>query len=210
MSDVCELGTARLDDETGTLFVQCKGAAVAEDGTAPDFGEVPFMCALGVTSRPYPKTEEGAAEGILADDVPGMDAALIGARDIRTAGIVGNLADGDTVLHSTGPQQAAQVLCKEKRRQTVMRSKDERGKDIVVSIDGKGEQIMIAGFGFAIEMSRTNGIVLGDGPAALQIKDGVISMTGTIVLGGRVQTLPVLAGLSGPAGAATPGVFVGV
>ena len=78
------------------------------DTDAPVF-DVMMPCALGLTAKPYPATAEGYVEAVLEDEVDGLDGLVIGARDLRTAKIVGNLKDGDTCLHSTGPQQAAQV-----------------------------------------------------------------------------------------------------
>ena len=213
MSDVCELGAARLDDETGALFVQCKGAPVSEDGTAPDFGETPMMCALGLTALPYQATEEGSAEGIVADDVPGMDGAVVAARDIRTAKVIGNGEGGDTFLHSTGPEQASQVMLKEKKRQAVLRTKDTRGKDMVVVLDGKNDKVQIAALGAIIEITRENGTVLTSetGGASIQLKGDLAIITGTVVLGGRKPVAPVHSGVgAGATSIPTPGVFIGV
>lgn len=217
--DFCDLGAAQVDAATGTLTAQCKGGAVSAD-SAPDYGQAPFMCALGLTAMPYPATDEGSAEAIIARDIPGLDGVVVGARDVRTAGIVGKLAPGDTVVHSTGPQQAAMTLYKEKKRQVVHRTIDKLGKDMVSMLDGVNEKATIAAFGYIVEISRENGITIGDSGAMLQIKDGMGCLTGTWLLGGRspignllysVGGIPVVGGAAGGGtGTPAPGIFVGI
>lgn len=211
MADLVDAGAAKLDESTGALLVQCKGAAVSPEGDAPDYGDAPWFACLGVTAVPYPADENGGAQFIVSDDVPGVDGAVIGGRDTRSAKIVGNLKPGDTCVHSTGPQQAAQLQLKEEKRQAVLVSKDTRGQTIVVSIDGKNDQINITGFEHTLEISREQGIVITDGGAGIQIKNGVVSIWGTVVLGGRTPFAPVHAGVGvGSTSVPSPGVFVGV
>jgi len=206
----CDLGPGALDED-GNLLVQCKDAPVSEDGTAPDFGDTPIMCALGLTAMPFPATEEGSAEAIVADDLPGVDGVVIGARDVRTANIVGNLKPGDTVLHSTGPEQAAQIQLKEEKRQVVARTKDTRGKDMAVVVDGKNDKVSVTAMGMLIEMSRDNGVnVVGTGGAGIQLVDGKVIFTGQVFFQrtplGSVLVAPNPA--SPPAGSVpVPGVF---
>lgn len=211
MIDICDMGAASLDPQTNALLAQCKGAPLSEDDSdATDYGAAPLMCALGVTAVPYPRTPEGAAEGLVVTDVPGVDGVVIGARDTRTAGIVGNLKPGDTAVHSTGPQQAAQLLLKEEKRQAVLATKGTDGKQLLLLLDGNADKATLAAFGAVFEISKEQGIVMADatGKAGIQIKDGVVSIFGTqVVLGGRTPALPVLAGT--PPGAPVPGVFIG-
>ncbi len=215
--DLVELGAATLSPTTNALAVQCKAASLSdEDGDAPDYGDVMFACALGLAAMPYPATADGAAEAIVATDVPGLDGVMVGARDTRTAKIYGNLKPGDTALHSTGPQMAAQVQCKEEKRQVCMVTKDTAGKTMIALLDGAGDKVQISGFGLMFEMSKEQGIVLSSGGATLQIKDGVISLAGQVVLGGRtpvgyVQFSPSLTPVVGVTGGCSPspGVFVG-
>lgn len=207
--EFCDVGASRLDKSTGALLVQCKSAPVAEDGTAPDYGAAPYFCGLGEVAIPWPADDDGSAEAIIATDVPGMDGAVVGMRDVRIADIVGNMEPGDKASFSVGPQKSAMSLYRERKRQVLHRTKDSRGKDVVILMDGTNDKVQIAAFGLAFEMSREQGFVMSDGGATIQVKGGVIALTGTVVLGGRNPTLPVLAGASGPAGVATPGVFVG-
>lgn len=198
MSNIVELGASDLDQNTGALTAQCKGVALGEDeDDAPDYGPVMVASCLGISARHYPRTDEGSAEGVILDDVPGLDAVVVGARDLRSAKIVGNLKPGDTVLHSTGPQQAAQVQCKEEKRQVANVTKDSRGKTMINILDGAGDQWVVSGFGMSIEMSREQGIVMTTGKATIQItKGGQIVFDGEI-LHGRAPN-PALRFMLGP------------
>lgn len=213
MTALCTLGRSKLDPDSNVLLVQCKDTPLSEDESdAPDFGEAADMSCLGVTARPYPADEDGNAEGVVLDDVPGIDGVLVGARDTRSASIVGTLAEGDTVLHSTGPQTASAVYCKEAKRQTVMRTKDTQDKDAVIMLDGVNDKAAIAAFGMSVQVSRSDGIVLTDGTAAIQIKDGIVSITGKVVWGGRNVLGSVYGGPPGTPAASLvpiPGVFYG-
>ena len=209
MAELVDAGAAKLDPKTGALLVQCKAAPVSEEGDAPDYGDAPVFACLGVTSMPYPADENGGAQLVVADDIPGVDGAVIGGRDTRSAKIVGNLKPGDTVVHSTGPKQAAQLQLKEGKRQAVLASKDTRGQTMVAMLDGVNDKVQIAAFGHIVEVSRENGICLvaDGGGAGIQISGSIVSIFGTVVLGGRTPTAPVLAG--SPPGVPSPGVFVG-
>lgn len=216
--EYCDMGAASLD-ANGVLLVQCKGAAVDAAGTAaPDFGRVPVMCALGLTAMQYPSDAKGSAECLVATGVGGLDGVVIAACDTRTASIVGALKPGDTVLHSTGPQQAAQVQLKEEKRQAVVRTVDTRGKDAVLIIDGLADKLTIAAFGHVLEMSRDNGIALTEkGGASLILKDGRAALIGAqVTLGGPNAVAPLVGCVppavpAGPAtqGVPTPGIFYG-
>ncbi len=80
------------------------------------FGECQVFQSLGISSLPYQKDENGFAECLVMRNVGGRDAVCLGARDTRSAKIVGNLKPGDTVVHSTGPSEAAQLQLKEEKR----------------------------------------------------------------------------------------------
>lgn len=205
--ELVDLGASKRDPVTNAALVQCKGSGKDTDD-APDYGNVPMFQCLGLTAFPYPADEKGGAQGILSE-VEGLDGVIVGARDTRSAKVVGNGEPGDTILHATGPEQAAQVQLKEKKRQAVLVSKDSRGETMALVLDGKNDKVQIAAFGMMFEMSRDNGFVVTDGEGGtLQIKGGAIMLTGQIVLGGRVPSSPVLSG--SPPGVPTPGVFVGL
>lgn len=211
MAELVDLGAATLDPKTKAPLFQCKGAPLSSNGDAPDYGATPLLQCLGVTTMPYPADENGGAQGVMVD-VEGLDGVLVGARDTRTAAIVGNLKPGDCCVHSVGPEQAAQLQLKEEKRQAVLVSKDTQGKTMVIAMDGKNDKITIAGFGCAFEMSRENGIVLTDetGAAVLQLKGGQAILCGnSTVLGGRTPIATIVAGTGGPAAVAVPGLFAG-
>lgn len=217
-TDIGILGASRLTD-SGALVVTVVNP-VGDDPEKPDevetFGEVDFFNALGVTAYPYPASADGHAETLCTRHVGGSDGVAHGGRDTRTAKVYGTLAPGDTALHSTGPQQAAQVLCKEETRTVAAATKGTDGKNIVLVLNGEKDKIQIAGFGLAFEMSREQGIVLSDGAATLQIKDGVIMLSGQVVLGGRTPIAAMAACAPGNlppgpvnTGVPTLGVFYG-
>lgn len=185
---------------------------LTDDSDTEPFGDVPLMQALGLSSAPWPASPEGHCEGVVLGPIGGRDAVCVGARDTRTAAIIGNLAPGDTVVHSTGPQQAAQLQLKEAKRQAILSTKTTDGKTAVCGLDGLNNKFVTAIFGYMFEISEANGICLTDatGNAGIQIKDGTVSVFGTVVLGGRVPLAPVHSGVgAGPTSIPTPGVFVG-
>jgi hypothetical protein len=210
MSDWCTLGSSSLDESTNSLLVQCKAAALGSD-EAPDYGDTPIACALGVTARPAPADDRGAAEALVDTGVPGLDGVVTAARDTRSADVVANLGPGETALHSTGKDFDSRVFCKDQILALVI------GDDLVMVMDRKEKKISIAGFGLAFEMSEKQGIVLSDGGAGIQIKDGTVSITGQVVLGGRSPVgfihyspaaVPVVGGVGGTS-LPSPGVFIG-
>lgn len=208
-ADVVVLGATELVD--GVPVVQARVALSALETDSEDFGRVDVMQGLGLTSAPWPADASGHAEAVVLRKVGGHEAVCVGARDTRTARIVGNLKPGDTVLHSTGPGQSAQLQLKESTRQAVLVTKGSDGKQVLVSLDGTADKVTIAAFGHVFEMSVANGICLIDstGKGGLIIKDGIVSLFGVVVLGGRTPTVPVISGTS-PPGVPTPGVFAGV
>lgn len=153
--DIVNLGASELDPKTRTLLVQCKGAAVDSDGTAPDYGRVAVMSQLGLTVKAWPADKNGSAQGIVATDAPGVNAALVGARDARCADVVGNLKDGDVCLHSCGPQHKAQIQLKETKRQVALLTEDKNKDTQMILLDGSGDgKLQIAVGGCMLEMHK--------------------------------------------------------
>jgi len=212
--EIVDLGPGSLDATTGEPRLRAKGAALSDDeADAPDFGDAPLMQALGITSRPAPANENGAAEGVVAFGLPGVgtNGVIIGGRDVRNTKIYGNLKPGDTCLHSTGASQAAQVLCKEEKQSVAAITKDSKGKHMVFALEGKGDRAMLSAFGAAIQITRDGGIELRHGNGGIRIKDGVVNVFGRVVLGGMVPFAPVHSGFgAGPTSIPTAGVFVGL
>jgi hypothetical protein len=77
----------------------------ASDG-APLFGQ------LGITAIPWPADDRGNAQGTVDETVPGHNGVITSVRDARAAGIVQELAPGETAIHSTGPDFDSLVLLK--------------------------------------------------------------------------------------------------
>jgi len=202
MSDLVDLGSAKLDEKTNALLVQAKTGPCSEDESdAPDFN-APIMCALGVTALPWPSNDNGRAQGIKVD-APGTNGVIVGARDTRSAKVVAEMTPGESCLHSTGPDFDSRFFAKDQVAAIVV------GDDMAFSMDRKEKQITISAFGCHFELSEANGIVMMAGGAMLQIHDGAISQVGKIVLGGRTPVQPMLMGPGGPATTPVPGVFAG-
>jgi hypothetical protein len=202
MSDIVDIGAASLDPETGMVVAQCKGAEV-EGGEAPDYGALNLMFGLGFAAVPAPANENGNAQAVLLDDCPGQDGVCVGAVDSRTTQTYYELGPGETAVFSTGEGFDSRILFKDQLVAIVV------SDDVAIVIDRKNKKITTAAFGMVDEMSDANGRVMTDetGKASIQLKNGVISLTGTVVLGGRTPTSPV--GLPGAPSLPAPGVFVG-
>ena len=178
----CELGAATV--RNGVLYVRCKGGAVDEDGTAPDYGDAPMMCALGVTAVPFPPTIEGAAEGVCSRDVPGLNGVIGLARDVRTANIAGKLQPGDTCVYSTGPLQAAILLLKEATRTAALIVKAKSGKNSMFVLDGDAEEVQLTHAGAIFKFQKNGDVICcGAGGAGFLIEGGNFHILGNPVLG---------------------------
>ncbi len=211
MSDfeLVELGAAKVDEKTNLAVVEATIPLTGDPDDVEHFGSIDVFGALGVTSLPAPANDEGSAEGIVARNVVGKDGVLIAARDERTSSLTGNMQPGDTILHSTGPNQAAQVQCKEEKRQVVLATIDESDKSVMIVVDGKNQKIQIAGFGHIFEMSADGGISMVEkGGAGIVCKDGVTQILGTLTIG-KGALVPVVTGTPGPGQFPGVGLFVG-
>jgi hypothetical protein len=220
--DIVTLGAAKIDPETGAVLVQAAQPVGSDDtGDVESYGEVPMLQALGLTSVPYPSTDGGYCEGIVIGGVGGSDGCVAGARDTRTASIAGNAKPGDTILHTTGPNQSAQLQLKEDKRQAVLVTKKSNGEQMLLSLDGNREEMTIAINGAVFQIDKDGGIAIVDstGKAGLTISNGVVNLFGQLVLGGMTPN-PALSIMLGPVtgspggGAAAPmvaapGVFIG-
>lgn len=206
----CQLGAASIN--RGVLTVRCKGGAVDENGAAPDFGDAPMVCALGVTAMPYPPTAEGAVEALLHKTIQGISGVVYGARDTRSAKIVGALKPGDTVLHSTGPQEAAQVQLKEEKRIAAILTKTGSGKTMMLLLDGTEENVQIAHpSGSVFQMAKNGSVSLLDSKGGgLLIQDGNVHFLGNPVLGAGNAPgfcFALMPPSPSPGGIATPPMF---
>lgn len=178
--DVCTLGTSRLDPRTNVIVTQTTRGDES-------FGELPMYQCLGVTSVPWAPDDKGAAEGIVAEGVGGLKGAIIGGRDARNAKITGNAKPGDTIVHTTGPSQAAQLQLKEAKRQAVLATRDTENKQIVIMLDGNSDKVSIAAFGYGIQIARSTGISLtsANGQHGIEVTDAGVLIRGKVQAGGK-------------------------
>lgn len=206
MTDIVDIGSSELDPDTNVLLVQAKAAQMGEDeNDAPPYDDVPVYGLLGLQARPYHKTDEGNAQGVVDTSLPGTNGVITSMRDAREASakVVEELGEGETALHSTGPGFDARVFCKNQMVALMV------GDDCAIVIDRKEQQVTITAFGQHFELSAANGISMVADGAGIQIKEGVVAITGQVVLGGRAPVQPVMMGTAGPAGVGAPGVFIG-
>lgn len=200
--DIATLSTGELNADGGLATVQATIPLTDATEDVEHFGNVGLYGALGVTSLPAPATSDGRAEGVVLRNVGNADGVVIAARDERAAATVGELAPGETALHSTGEGFESRVFCKDQLVAIIV------GSDVVVTIDRKEQKINIAGFGHVFEMSEGQGIILQEaGGAALILKDGKAVLKGAPVLLGDGPLLDkaapplnaVAIGVAGPA-----------
>lgn len=212
MTDIVDIGSSKLDPDSNVLLVQAKAAQMGDDeDDAPAYDDVPVYGLLGITARPYHKTDEGNAQGIVDTSLPGTSGVITSMRDAREASakVVEELGEGESALHSTGPGFDARVFCKDQMVAQMV------GDDCAVVLDRKEKKYTITCFGHHVEVSEANGISLVADGAGIQIKGGMVIITGQVVLGGRTPLaavqmgpVPVVGGVGGASNPA-PGVFVG-
>ena len=186
MAQLVRLNNGFVSVSTNAPGADCYDVAGPNPDDQEPFGEVPLMQCLGVSSLPYPPDDTGYAEGVMLEGVGGLPGVIVAAWDTRTFSLFGSLEAGDTVLHSTGPNKAAQVICKEKKKQVVLASKGTDGKQILVIVDGKNDSVQITGFGMMFQMSP-DGIVLETGGCGISLHpQHGIQLRGAVQIGGMV------------------------
>jgi hypothetical protein len=180
------LDSGFVNAQTNAPQVSAYDTTGANSDDRQPFGDVPLMQCLGVASLPSAPDDSGYAEGIILEDVAGLPGVVVSAWDTRTFSVFGNLEAGDTVLHSTGPQKAAQVLCKEAKRQVVMSTLAKKdGSAMQVIVDGDSGKIQITAHGKIIELGP-DGISLENGNCGISLTSAGIQLRGQIQLGGMV------------------------
>lgn len=199
--DVAILGASTIS-KTGTPKIQASTPVDNDDDDTDSFGQLDLFQSLGVTSVPWPKDKDGYAEGAVARGAGNRDGIIVGARDTRTANVVGNIEPGDTIVHSTGPAQAAQVQLKEKRRQVAIVTKRKNDEGIAIVLDGVGDSVQILAFGAVFEM-KPGEITMSNGRGAtIALQGGNICLMGNVVLGAAPN--PAMRFMIGPM-AGSPG-----
>jgi hypothetical protein len=102
---------------------------------------------------------------------------------------------GDTVVHSTGPAQAAQLQLKEEKRQAVLATKDSRKQTVAIVLDGKNDHIQIAGFGAAVQLDKNGNISMFNASGAGIVIDGDnVTISGNLKLPGMLPGLCLMQG----------------
>ena len=214
--DIAILGASHVNKD-GVPVIQAQISVGRDANDTEPFGEIDLYQCLGVSALPWPKDAGGHAEGLVARDVGGRNAVLLGGRDTRSAKIVGKLKPGDTVVHSTGPNEAAQLQLKEEKRQAALVSEDSRGNTMMFMLDGKNDKIQLTAFGNIIELSRDGITIVSAGDLTLSGK--TVSIQGQVILGGktpnpamRVMTAPAPSpgGVGSLPMVPAPGIFIGV
>lgn len=203
--DLGFLGASKVG-ASGAAVVQISIGVQDETSDLETFGECPMFQGLGLTSFPYPKDDNGYAECLFARNVGSHNAVLIGARDTRTAKIVGNGKPGDTVVHSTDPSQSAQLQLKGSKRQAALLTEDSSGQTQLVLLDGNAKKLQIYANGSIFEMSG-GGISMFDstGKAGITLKDGKVNILGNVVFGNGQNPMSLMVGppIGSPGGTAS-------
>lgn len=190
------IGGASKVGSTGAILWQPSSPLTDSESDVESHGESQVYQSLGLSSMNWPKDGNGYAELLIAKGVPGLNAICLGGRDTRSAKIVGKMKPGDTVLHSTGPNQAAQVQLKEEKRQAVLITEDADGFNQMVLLDGKNKKLQILANGAAFEMDKDGGVSLFDstGKAGIVAKNGKLSLLGNLVIGNGQNPMSLMAG----------------
>src|SRR4051812_48496861 len=114
--DIAFLGASSVSTKTGVPRWEPAVPITDDEQDVVPYGPLAVYQGLGLSSLPYPKDATGYAECVVIRGAGGRAAFCLGGFDTRTASVVGNMKPGDTVLHSTGPNQAAQLQLKEVKR----------------------------------------------------------------------------------------------
>jgi len=193
--DICQINVSKLADDTKVPLIQASVPITGPDDYE-SFGHVASFQALGITALPYAPTDDGHAEGIILRDVGNFTGAIVGARDVRCAGVVNAMQPGDVVLHSCDPNAKAQVRV-HANKQIVMITEDSDAKTMLLMLDGKNDSITITAFGGIIEMTPAGiNIVAPGGKASILMSEaGDIRIHGKVQIGGVDPSHNVLCGL---------------
>jgi hypothetical protein len=194
MIEVIKLGVAEQSETTRAVGWQGVNPLTG-DGAFEDYGVMDVMQALGLSAGVWPPDENGYAEGLMFPGAAGRTGIIGGARDTRTAKALGTIRPGDTILHSTGPQQAAQVQCKESKRQVVCYTKDSEGTGMVVMLDGTNDKYQVLCRGGMIEIAPNGDIsLIGGGGASILLQGNHIFLNGNVHLAGMPPGMVLMAG----------------
>lgn len=209
---ICNISSAEFDPDTNASLVRATVDVTGEVGDDEHFGDLPVFGTLGVTSVPAPINDQGRAEGLMVRGLEGLDGAILGGRDVRSTRVYAALQPGDTALHATDAAASAQFQAKA-NRQAVIATKDSSGNTMTCALDGKNNKVQIAAFGALFEIDKAKDrvfICTPGGGASIVMSGSVISLVGTVVLGGAIPFAPVHSGAGvGTTSIPSPGVFIG-
>src|SRR5688572_7572162 len=125
-AEIVQLGASSLKD--GGARWQCSVGVANDNDDNVSYGEIGVFQSLGMTSLPWPKDASGSAEGVMLKGVGSKKGVVIAGCDTRSAKVVGKMDPGDSVLHSTGPDQTAQVRVQGKKKSASIIVKGADGK----------------------------------------------------------------------------------
>ena len=209
---VVKLGASKVDATTGVPMARAQ--LDLGDGEVSEYGEIPMLQCLGVTALPAAASPDGsAAEGVVDEELGGLNGTVVGGRDVRSADVAKGLGPGGTAVHSTGADSAkrSQVRCLEDVLALLV------GNDSVVSMDRGADLFQIA---FGEALIEINGgkirIVAKGGKAGILIdgESGSLCLFGAQVILGGLNFPPapgvtnVLYGPAGIAGVPATGVHI--
>jgi hypothetical protein len=162
-------------------------------------GEVDAIQSLGHSSVPYPKTDDGYAEGLGLRDCGGKSLVCVGGRDTRNASIVGKLKPGDTSVHATGPGATAQCFLKNTNKQAGLAVDDRDGKSMMFLLDGKNKKMQLTARKAMLEYAPNGDISLINAQGAgILIQGGKIVILGDLSLPGMTPGMALMQALAIP------------
>ena len=184
------LNAGEKDSETNApvaeAFVPMRDDATDESARIP-IGRSPMMCALGLTAMPWAPDESGHAEAIVAENVGGLPGVVIASWDTRAHAMCANLKPGDVVVHSVGPNQAAQLQLKEGKRQVVLSTthKDKKEQLLIIADGNSGKiQILANGAMWEINKQGETNFCSPNGQNGITVSNKNVWIRGEVLLGG--------------------------
>jgi hypothetical protein len=211
-ADIVTLGAASIS-AAGIITWQAAVEIGNDNDDVEPFGQPDVIQSLGVASLPYPKDNEGRAEGLILRDCGGKDGVCIGARDTRNAKLVGKMGPGDTTLHSTGPGSVAQCFLKHKKKQAGLATDDVDGKSMMFLLDGKNKKAQLAARGAIVEIAPNGDIsIINKQGTGILIQGGKIVILGELSLPGMTPGMALVQGapIPQPPGPIAAGQFTPV
>jgi len=166
-------------DQTTNLPTYNAYLPIDGPGDEERFGDIDAIQALGVSSIPFPETDEGYAEGVVLRGCGGSVGCVVGGRDERCASVYASLKPGDSCLHSTDPDAAAQFQAKA-TRQAVMLTTASDGSTMLNILDGKNDKVQIAAFGGIIQMTPDAITITGPGGASIIMQGDTVIVQGKL------------------------------